>query len=248
MVKTRKDLTGMKFGHLTVLEQADDYITPQGKHISMWLVVCDCGCSEPFVTQRAALSSGRTTSCGCHLRNKLKKFNKYDLSGDYGVGYTSKGEEFWFDIEDYEKIKNYCWYYSEGYVVSHEIDNNKNRVFLHKLVTGKGVGEIVDHISHPKTNENKYDNRKQNLRAVTQSQNCMNQHKRSNNTSGEKGVSWFKDRNQWGAKITINGKQIHLGFFDEDKFEDAVKTRKAAEEKYFGEYNFKDRKDDNLED
>ena len=238
----------MKFGHLRVIRQADDYITPKGCRITMWLVLCDCGNSKPFATQGTALTSGRTTSCGCYLKNKFKKFNQYDLSGDYGIGYTSKNEEFWFDIEDYNKIKDYCWFYSEGYVVAHEINNNKKIIFLHKLVMEKDSSEIVDHINHPKTNENKYDNRKQNLRVVTQSQNCMNQHKRSNNTSGVKGVSWFKDREQWGAKITINGKQIHLGFFDKDKFNDAVKARREAENTYFGEYNIKNMECDKDED
>lgn len=32
--------------------------------------------------------------------------NTYDLSGEYGIGYTTKGEEFWFDLEDYDKIKS----------------------------------------------------------------------------------------------------------------------------------------------
>lgn len=238
MIKVKNDLTGTKFGHLTVLKQAEDYISPRGRHLAMWWVSCDCMSTEMFITQGVALLSGRTISCGCHLKNKLKKFNKYDLSGDYGVGYTSSGEEFWFDLEDYDKIKDYCWYYSDGYVTSHEINNSRQIVLLHKLIMGSYPSEIVDHINHPKTGENKYDNRKQNLRVVTQSQNCMNQHKRSNNTSGVKGISWYKDRNKWGVKITANGKQIHLGFFNEDEFEDAIKARKDAEQKYFGKYNF----------
>lgn len=242
MVKTRKDLIGVKFGHLTVLEQAEDYITPQGKHISMWLVVCDCGCSEPFVTQRSSLSSGRTTSCGCHLRNKLKKYNKYDLSGEYGIGYTSKDEEFWFDLEDYDKIKDYCWYYQNGYATAHEINNSRKSLFLHDLIMVPQDNEVVDHIDHPITNENKYDNRKQNLRKVTQSQNCMNRHLRCDNISGVTGVNWCKDKNKWQSKITVKYQQIHLGFFN--NYEDAIKARKNAEEKYFGEYNFKNRKDD----
>ena len=237
MIKVRKDLTGMKFGYLTVLRQAEDYVTPKDKHMSMWWVICDCGKSSEFTTQGAALTSGRTISCGCHLKNKLKKYNTYDLSGEYGIGYTSKDEEFWFDLEDYDKIKDYCWYYYNGYVHAHEIDNNKINILLHNLVMNRKENEIVDHIFHGKTDENKYDNRKQNLRIVTQSQNCMNQHIRSNNTSGVKGVNWAKDKNKWQAKITINYKQIHLGFFD--KFEDAVKVRKEAEEKYFGEYSIK---------
>lgn len=227
----------MKFGKLTVIEQAEDYVTPKGVHMAMWLVKCDCEKSKPFKTQGAALVSGRTRSCGCYLKEKMKKYNTYDLSNEYGIGYTSNGEEFWFDIEDYDKISKYCWYYSDGYVVAHDIDNNKKIVFLHSLVMDVGDGYVVDHIVHPETSENKYDNRKENLRKVTQSQNCMNQHVRSNNKSGVKGISWAKDRGKWQAKITVNYKQIHLGFFAEDKFEDAVNARKLAEEKYFGEYN-----------
>ena len=44
MVKVKEDLTGKTFGMLTVLRQAEDYITPQGIHISQWL--CECSCSE----------------------------------------------------------------------------------------------------------------------------------------------------------------------------------------------------------
>ena len=240
MIKVKKDLTGMKFDHLTVLKQAEDYVSPGGQRHAMWWVICDCGNTDKFTTQGSALQSGRTTSCGCHLKNKLKKYNQYDLSGEYGIGYTFKGEEFWFDLEDYDKIKDYCWYYVDGYVVAHDLDNNKKCIRLHCLVMNSNINERVDHIDHAKTNENKYDNRKQNLRIVTQSQNCMNQHIRSNNTSGIKGVSWAKDRNKWQVKITINGKQIHLGFFNEDKLQDAINARKKAEEKYFGEYNLKE--------
>ena len=91
----------------------------------------------------------------------------------------------------------------------------------------------IDHI-HGK--ESKYDNRKSNLRVVTHSQNGMNRDLQSNNTSGVVGVSWFAKTNQWRAHIMVNRKFIHLGLFD--KFEDAVKARKQAEEKYFGEFSY----------
>lgn len=239
MVKVRKDLTGLKFGHLTVLRQAEDYITPKGLHIAMWTVICDCGESDEFNTQGGALTSGRTISCGCHLRNKLKRYNTYDLTGDYGIGYTSKGEEFWFDLEDYDKIKDYCWYYSRGYVKAHELRNSRKIISLHNLVMdingNVNWNTIVDHIYHPNINENKYDNRKQNLRIITQGQNCMNQYAKSTNKSGVKGVNWAKDKDKWQAKITVNYKQMHLGFYDD--IEDAIKARKEAEERYFKGYN-----------
>ena len=48
MVKTRYDLVGHKFGRLTVLEQAEDGIQPNGQHRARWLCQCDCG-SDPII-------------------------------------------------------------------------------------------------------------------------------------------------------------------------------------------------------
>ena len=43
MVKVKKNLSGMKFGKLTVIEQVEDSITPKGQHLPMWKCICDCG-------------------------------------------------------------------------------------------------------------------------------------------------------------------------------------------------------------
>jgi hypothetical protein len=64
----------------------------------------------------------------------------------------------------------------------------------------------------------------------------MNRHTHSNNTSGVTGVGWNKDSQKWCAYICKNYEQIHLGYFD--NFDDAVRARKDAEEKYFGEYAY----------
>ena len=54
---------------------------------------------------------------------KKRKSNRFDISGQFGVGYTSKGEKFYFDLEDYDKIKDYYWYIDAGgYVVSRLFD------------------------------------------------------------------------------------------------------------------------------
>lgn len=74
------------------------------------------------------------------------------------------------------------------------------------------------------------------MRIVTKSQNAMNQITKTNNTSGITGVSWDNKAQKWAAHIMINYKKIHLGYFD--KFEDAIKARKQAEEKYFGEFSY----------
>ena len=46
-----------------------------------------------------------------------------------------------------------------------------------------------------------------------------------------------KNRNKWIAQITVNYKNIHLGRYE--NIEDAIKARKEAEVKYFGEYRYK---------
>ena len=91
----------------------------------------------------------------------------------------------------------------------------------------------VDHIHGEKSRN---DNRKSNLRIATSSQNNMNKRLQSNNTSGVTGVDWQKKHSTWRARITINHHTINLGDFI--NFDDAVKVRKEAEEKYFGEYSY----------
>lgn len=67
----------------------------------------------------------------------------------------------------------------------------------------------IDHINQDKT-----DNRICNLRDVTQSVNCRNRKRRSDNTSGVTGVSFCKKSKKWRAVFWVNGKQHCVGFFD----------------------------------
>ena len=161
----------------------------------------------------------------------MKYINKYDLSGEYGIGYTSKREEFWFDLEDYDKIKQYNWYITKsGYVRS---QSHNKQTDMHRLVMNVSDSDImIDHIFHKK-----YDNRKSQLRIVTNSQNQMNK-KPLLHSSPCTGVSWHKKREAWIAQIGINGKLIYLGI--SKILEEAIKMRKAAEIKYFGEYNYQE--------
>ena len=156
--------------------------------------------------------------------------NIYDLSGEHGIGYTSKGEAFYFDLEDYDKIKDYCWFVNNDYLMAYSIKEKKN-ILMHRLVMNVFDNKLVDHIYHKR-----YDNRKSQLRIVTASQNAMNTKLPSSNRSGYKGVCWDKSRNKWFVSIKINGKSKTLGRFN--NLSDAIKARKDAEKKYFGEYSY----------
>lgn len=229
------DLTGQQFERLKVIKRvgSDKWGRP------LWLCKCDCnGENSEKIIKGQSLRSGNTQSCGClhtEIRIKIgkanKKYNTYDLSGEYGIGYTLKGEEFWFDLEDYDKIKNYCWYKNDDGYIIFKSDNEYIR--MHRLVMNAPNDMEVDHIYHQT-----YDNRKSELRLVTDSQNSINQIISKNNTSGVKGVSWDNKNEKWRARITVNNKGIWLGRFD--NFEDAVYAREQAEEEYFGEYKYKE--------
>ena len=234
-----EDLTGQKFGRLTVIQRGEDKVFPNGGKETRWICQCDCG-SEPKLIYGKYLKNRKTTSCGCYNaeltseRNKIikKKYNKYDLSGEYGVGWTyNTNEEFYFDLEDYDKIKDYCWMTdSYGYIV------DRNNTKMHRIVLGPDAFDnslIADHV-HGKHSRN--DNRKGNLRIVNYIQNGENVGLRTNNTSTVTGVSWHSRDNVWEVHITLKRKNIYLGRFD--NFEDAVNARKEAERKYFGEFAY----------
>lgn len=68
-----KDLTGKKFGRLTVVNRADSRIDPSGKPVTMWNVQCDCG--KKLCVEGASLRSGNTQSCGCLNREIVKLAN-----------------------------------------------------------------------------------------------------------------------------------------------------------------------------
>ena len=238
MVKVKIDMTGWVMSEhgvpdsrLTVIGQAEDYIRPDGRHEAQWL--CECECGNKIITLGNSLKKGMTKSCGCLMKETIskmkKKYNSYNLDGEYGIGYTDKGEEFYFDLEDYDKIKDYYWWVdNQGY-----IQNNKNRIRMHQLILEYTEDFVADHIGGPNSRN---DNRKSNLRIATYSQNGMNRRLQSNNTSGVTGVCFYKPYNKWMSQIFVNKKNIKLGYFD--NFDDAVAARKKAEGIYFGEFSY----------
>lgn len=163
------------------------------------------------------------------MTNKIE--NDFEICGDYVTMYTSKGEPFYVDLEDFEKVRKYYWSKDpDGYIIH---TKGKSKIKLHRFVTNCPDDLIPDHI-HGKQSRN--DNRKANLRLATVSQNGMNREIGTNNTSGVVGVEWNTHNKAWRARICIKGKRILLGYFQ--SFDDAVEARKQAEEKYFGEWSY----------
>jgi len=131
------------------------------------------------------------------------------------------------DDSDYKALSRYTWWENcNGYAwrqVQKTINGKRSRrsIFMHRVIVNTPDGLDTDHI-----NNDKLDNRKSNLRAVSRSINMLNTLIRSNNNSGTIGVSFFKPNGKWRSYITINGKQRSLGYFTEKS--EAIKARKNA--------------------
>ena len=65
-----EDLTGQKFGRLSVISRAEDYVYPNGKHRVQWLCKCECG--NTSIVLATNLKKGNSKSCGC-LNDELRR-------------------------------------------------------------------------------------------------------------------------------------------------------------------------------
>jgi hypothetical protein len=213
------EISGMKFGMLTVLRRADN--DSNGK--SRWDCLCDCG---NMATKRYAyLKQSVMPSCGCYKRKRTSethsKKNNYEIHEDYVAFSTNKGDAFLIDIDDLEKVKNICWCKCKDGYISGRIRGNKknNSIRLHDYIMNVPKDMCVDHINHDKS-----DNRKSNLRVCTLAQNNMN--------SNGKGVR--KRGNRWIAYASINNKYKYIGSFG--SFKEAISARANFLKENYGEY------------
>ncbi|ATO12207.1 AP2 domain-containing protein [Bacillus velezensis] len=134
--------------------------------------------------------------------------------------------------EDFDGLSKYKWHRrsSDGYAARTVYNDGKFKtVRMHREIMNPPKGFVIDHI-----NRDRLDNRRDNLRIATASQNIANSIKPSTNSSGYKGVQYRKDQGRWRACIRVNKKPISLGQYD--SAEKAARAYNAAAIKYFGEY------------
>ncbi len=137
------------------------------------------------------------------------------------------------DDEDLEKVSKFRWYlHRNGYAVRNRSNletSTKIPLKMHRLILNTPTNLTTDHINH-----NKLDNRKKNLRICTRIQNNFNRKRKSNNTSGLKGVHFSKVTGKWMARVGANGIRHYLGVFETK--EEAFEAYKVAAQKYHGEF------------
>jgi hypothetical protein len=109
---------------------------------------------------------------------------------------------------------------------------NETAYLAHRVIYLMHHGYLPDFVDH--INGDATDNRIENLRAATRSDNNRNRRINGNNKSGIKGVHWDAPRNKWKAQLCIAGKQQYLGLYD--TLEEAAAIVQAARVKHHGEF------------
>lgn len=153
----------------------------------------------------------------------------------------SKNEQVLVDDENYEYLNQWRWtFHPTGYAIRTIRSNGKYaHIRMHRLIAKTPKGMETDHI-----NGNKLDNRKENLRICTKSENAINRSAQSNNKVHIKGVIHFPycfqgekryfRRKQWLAKLKKDGKTIFQKYFLTK--EEAALAYNESAKKYFGEF------------
>lgn len=205
--RAAEDLTGRRFGRLTVIRQLENK-----NHRTRWLCRCDCG-NEKEVASRD-LKAGKVKSCGCLRREGSK--NKKDISGRRFGRLTALHPT---DRRDVHGVIYWVCQCDCG---------NQTEVPASNLVNGtcKSCGCLR------KENQDKIQDRLHRVDGT-----CIEflekRKKRRDNKSGFRGVYQGKN-GRYRVSIGFQGRRIYLGMYDD--FDNAVEARLEAEKNIYGEF------------
>lgn len=129
-----------------------------------------------------------------------------------------------------EDLLQYKWHINAGYAKLNMANGLKGQRYIH-IIIAKRMG-LVDEVDHE--DQNPLNCQRTNLRQATRSQNGANRKKWNFGTSQYKGVGWHVVHQKWGARIRVNGKLKHLGYFVSE-LDAALKYNQAAR-MYFKEF------------
>lgn len=142
--------------------------------------------------------------------------NTFEINGDVAIIKLQNGHETMIDADMIQKVVEFknTWYAQKPTDKFYVCGWSRGKsVKLHRLILNVPEGKklMVDHI-----NGNTLDNRVENLRIVTSSQNQQNRMgPQRNSSTGIRGVSWIKNREKWVAHLTIGKKKIYLGIYSD---------------------------------
>jgi hypothetical protein len=109
---------------------------------------------------------------------------------------------------------------------------NRKLYLVHRIIFFMHQGYLPELIDHE--DRNSLNNKIENLREATKSQNANNSKVQKNNTSGVKGVYWNKSSKKWHARLKVNGKTMSFGYYKDINYAKFVID--AMRYKYHGEF------------
>jgi hypothetical protein len=149
----------------------------------------------------------------------------------------TQGKVALVDDEDFDYLNQWKWYAKKCskngifYAVRCITINNKNfAIYMHRFILNNNDSKM--HTDH--RNGTTLDNRKENIRICTASQNSINKKINSRNKSGYKGISFCNRSKRFVAEICLNGKRYYLGQFIDRK--EAAKAYNIGAIKFHGEF------------
>lgn len=165
--------------------------------------------------------------------------NNYKINGDTTTIYIKRktGElvETVISTSDLPRVKEFpntwcvAWqdhihgYYVYGWIK--KPNGGQTTVKMHRWILNPPDKKVVDHI-----NKNTLDNRCENLRVISPSENMQNIEAYRTSKTGVRGVAWSKQRNKWRAKVIVNRQTVYCEFFDD--INDAIVEIRKARAKY----------------
>ncbi|MEA1855604.1 hypothetical protein MKX67_18415 [Cytobacillus sp. FSL W7-1323] len=147
--------------------------------------------------------------------------NRYETLGETTVIFIKRrnGDVFntFIDTSDLEKVDSFpgSWFVNynkktESYYVMGNTKNKEGKpalIGMHRYIMDAPTDRFVDHVDR-----NTLNNKRNNLRIVTLSENNQNTRVQKNNTSGARGVTWDKDKKKWRATVKYRGKVYYFGY------------------------------------
>ncbi len=147
----------------------------------------------------------------------------------------TQGKVAVIDALDAETVSEYNWHAKQNgkrlYAFARTVgpSGKVHDIQMHRLLMGEPDNMDIDHVDGDGLN-----NRRNNLRLATKSENGRNRGANVTNTSGFKGVSWHKAAGRWLAQITVKRKNKYLGLYNTP--EEAHAAYCDASKKYHGEF------------
>lgn len=182
-------------------------------------------------------------TCGINKQvGNKKKFHSskkdwnFEQPEDYKLIPLTQGKLAKVDNEDFERVIHYNWYYYEGYAINNTVG------YMHRYIMSAPEHLEVDHKNH-----DTLDNRKNELRLATRSQNSANQIAGKGCSSIYKGVCFNKRARKWVCSLTHEGVGFNLGYYESE--EDCAKAYDLKALECWGEFahlNFPELKEEYL--